>query len=33
MTSLLGDLREFVSDHRPHGRMTADATERGPKRR
>jgi hypothetical protein len=25
--SLLADLEEFVRDHRPHGWMTADATE------
>jgi len=25
--SLLTDLEEFISDHRPHGSMTADATE------
>jgi hypothetical protein len=25
--SLLADLEEFVSDHRPHGPLTADATE------
>jgi hypothetical protein len=24
---LLTDLAEFVQDHRPHGRLTADATE------
>ena len=24
---LLADLHEFVSDHRPHGPLTADATE------
>jgi len=27
MASLLADLREFISDHRPHGSLTADATE------
>jgi hypothetical protein len=25
--NLLADLEEFVHDHRPHGRLTADATE------
>ena len=25
--SLLADLEEFVTNHRPHGRLTADATE------
>ena len=25
--NLLADLQEFVSDHRPHGPLTADATE------
>jgi hypothetical protein len=25
--TLLADLEEFVRDHRPHGRPTADATE------
>ena len=25
--NLLADLQGFVSDHRPHGPMTADATE------
>ena len=25
--TLLADLEEFVHDHRPHGRLTADATE------
>ena len=25
--TLLADLEEFVRDHRPHGRMTGDATE------
>jgi len=25
--SLLADLGEFVADHRPHGPLTADATE------
>ena len=25
--SLLTDLKEFVHDHRPHGSLTADATE------
>jgi hypothetical protein len=24
---LLADLQEFVADHRPHGPLTADATE------
>jgi len=24
---MLADLREFVTDHRPHGALTADATE------
>jgi hypothetical protein len=24
--TLLADLEEFVHDHRPHGRLTADAT-------
>jgi hypothetical protein len=24
--SLLADLEEFVANHRPHGRLTADAT-------
>jgi hypothetical protein len=27
MFSLLTDLREFVARHRPHGQLTADATE------
>jgi hypothetical protein len=25
--SLLADLEEFIHDHRPHGSLTADATE------
>jgi hypothetical protein len=25
--SLLADLEEFVTDHRPHGPLTGDATE------
>ena len=25
--ALLADLEDFVSDHRPHGPLTADATE------
>jgi hypothetical protein len=25
--SLLADLEEFVTNHRPHGTLTADATE------
>jgi len=25
--TLLADLEEFVRDHRPHGRLTGDATE------
>ena len=25
--TLLADLEEFVADHRPHGRLTGDATE------
>jgi hypothetical protein len=25
--NLLAELEEFVGDHRPHGRLTADATE------
>ena len=25
--NLLADLQEFVADHRPHGPLTADATE------
>jgi hypothetical protein len=27
ISSLLDDLSEFVHDHRPHGTLTADATE------
>jgi hypothetical protein len=27
--TLLADLAEFVSDHRPHGTLTGDATEPG----
>lgn len=27
MTSLLADLEEFVQDHSPHGRLSADAKE------
>ena len=25
--TLIGDLEEFVHDHRPHGKLTGDATE------
>jgi hypothetical protein len=27
LVNLLADLQEFVADHRPHGPLTADATE------
>ena len=27
MTAVLADLADFITDHRPHGPLTADATE------
>jgi len=29
--TLLADLEQFARDHRPHGKMTGDATERASK--